>query len=530
MSEAAPRLARSAGLFGLATMASRILGLVRDQVLAFYFGAGDAMDAFRVAFRIPNLVRDLFAEGAMSAAFVPTFTRELTTEGKPRAWQLASSVVTALVLATGVLVVLGMLFAEPLVRLYAEGFEAVPGKIELTVYLARIMTPFLTLVALAAVFMGMLNALGHFFVPALSPAMFNVATIVITVAFVPFADRLGVQPIVLVAIATLVGGLGQLLIQWHPLASEGYRYRPTLDVRDPALGRVLLLMGPGTIGMAATQINVFVNTQFASHEGTGAISWLDYAFRVMYLPIGLFGVSIAAASTPALSRLAAQHETAAMRSTVASAIGLMLALNIPATLGLLALAVPIIALIFEHGRFTSADTAATARALQFYALGLVGYSIVRIISPAFYALHRSRIPVIASIASVVANILLNIVLVRVMGFAGLALGTSIAAILNAAIQLILLRRELGGIEARRITVTFAKATMAAMVMAMATWYFDRWLRDVLPGSAIPLQALRVLAAIFVALGVLSATAWVLRLREFEEARSMVLRRVARFRR
>ena len=527
MSEGAPRLARSAGLFGLATMASRILGLVRDQVLAYYFGARDEMDAFRVAFRIPNLVRDLFAEGAMSAAFVPTFTRELTREGKPRAWQLANSVITTLVPVTGVLVALAMIFAEPLVRFYAVGFDA--EKVQLTVYLARIMTPFLTLVALAAVLMGMLNALGHFFVPALSPAMFNVATIIITVALVPFSDELGVQPIVLVAVATLVGGIGQLVIQWPPLVREGFRYRPRIDIRDPSLGQVLLLMGPGTIGMAATQINIFVNTQFASSEGTGAISWLDYAFRVMYLPIGLFGVSIAAASTPALSRLAAQDNMPAMRSTIASAIGLMLALNIPATLGLIALAVPIIALIFERGEFTATDTASTARALQFYALGLIGYSIVRIISPAFYALHKSRIPVIASVASVLANVVLNMVLVRVMGFAGLALGTSIAAILNAAIQLVLLRRELGGIEAGRILLSFAKATIAAILMALAAWYVDDSLRRYLPGTAFPLQALRVLASIGVALIVLSGAAWVLRLHEFEEARDMVLRRFRRAR-
>ena len=530
MSDPAPRLARSAGMFGLATMASRILGLVRDQVLAFYFGAGDAMDAFRVAFRIPNLVRDLFAEGAMSAAFVPTFTRELTVAGKPKAWQLANAVITALIPVTGMLVVLGVVFAEPLVRLYADGFEQVPGKIELTVYLARIMTPFLTLVALAAVLMGMLNALGHFFVPALSPAMFNVATIVITVALVPFASRLGVQPIVLVAISTLVGGLGQLLIQWSPLKHEGYVYRPSFHFRDPALGRVLLLMGPGTIGMAATQINVFVNTQFAAGEGTGAISWLDYAFRVMYLPIGLFGVSIAAASTPALSRLAATNDTPQMRTTVASAIGLMLALNIPATVGLITLAQPIVALIFEHGKFTAADTAATARALQFYALGLVGYSIVRIVSPAFYALHRSRIPVIASISSVVANIALNIVLVRVMGFAGLALGTSIAAMVNALLQVVMLRNALGGIQAWRIATTLMKAAIAAAVMGVVAWYVDAWLRVQFPGSAIALQAVRVLGTIVIALGALSAAAWLLRLREFEQARAMVLGRLKGMRR
>ena len=529
MPEAAPRLARSAGLFGLATMASRILGLVRDQVLAYYFGAGDAMDAFRMAFRIPNVVRDLFAEGAMSAAFVPTFTRELTREGKPRAWRLADSVVTAVVILTGVLVVLGMVYAEALVRLYAEGFELVPGKVELTVYMARIMTPFLTLVALAAVFMGMLNALGHFFIPALSPAMFNVATIVITVALVPFADRIGVRPIVLVAIATLVGGLGQLLIQLRPLRQEGYRYRPALNVRDPALGQVLLLMGPGTIGMAATQINIFVNTHFAANEGTGAISWLDYAFRIMYLPIGLFGVSIAAASTPALSRLAAQDNTAMMRTTVASAIGMMLALNVPATVGLVALAVPIVAVIFEHGRFTSADTASTARALQFYSVGLVGYSIVRIVSPAFYALHKSRIPVVASIITVAANIVLNIVLVRVMGFAGLALGTSLAAILNAAIQLTMLRRELGGIEAKRISITLLKVAVAALAMGGAAWYADLWLAATFAGTALPVRIFRVMAAIAVALAVLSAAAWALKLHEFEEARDMVLRRFRRSR-
>ena len=309
------------------------------------------------------------------------------TDGRERAFRLANSVVTALVLITGPWSLLGIVFAEPLVRFFADDYAAVPGKLELTVYLARIMAPFLTLVALAAVFMGMLNSLGHFFIPALSPAMFNVATIVIAVALIPLAPRLGIEPIVLIAIATLVGGLGQLLIQWRPLRKEGYVYRPTLDSRDPALGRVLLLMGPGTIGMAATQINVLVNTSFATAEGTGAVSWLDYAFRMMYLPIGLFGVSIAAASTPALSRLAAQSGHAAdandhrvgdrpdagaqhpgdARPDRAGGADRLVDLR----------ARPV------HGR----DTAATARALQFYALGLVGYSVVRIVSPAFYALR-----------------------------------------------------------------------------------------------------------------------------------------------
>lgn len=528
--DAAPRLARSAGLFGLATMASRILGLVKEQVLAFYFGAGDAMDAFRVAFRVPNLVRDLFAEGAMSAAFVPTFAQELATGGKPRAWAVASSVLTALVLITGLLVVGAAIFADPLVRLFAPDFAEVPGKLELTVLLARIMVPFLTLVALAAVFMGMLNALGHFFVPALSPAMFNVATIAIAVAFIPLAPAWGVPPIVLVAVGTLVGGLGQLAIQWFPLRREGFVYQPRIDHADPALHRVLLLMGPGTIGMAATQINVLVNTQFAAGEGTGAVSWLDYAFRLMYLPIGLFGVSIAAVSTPALARLAAGGEVARMRTTVASAIGLMLVLNVPATVGLMVLAVPIVGLIFEHGRFTAADTIATARALQFYAIGLVAYSIVRIVSPAFYALHRSRIPVTASVISVVVNIGLNFVLVRVMGYAGLALGTSIAALVNAGLQLFLLRRHLGGIEGRQVAATLVKILVAAAAMGGAAWYVDAMAATMLPGPALPMQAARVALAIGAALLVLAGAASALGLREFHEAREMVLGRFRRLRR
>lgn len=527
MSESPPRLARSAGLFGLATMTSRILGLVRDQIIAYYFGAGNAVDAYRVAFRVPNLLRDLFAEGAMSAAFVPTFTKYLVEGGKPRAWRLANSVVNALILITGLFVVAGIVFADPLVRLYAGDFAAVPGKIELTVLLTRIMLPFLTLVAVAAATMGMLNSLGHFFVPALSPAMFNVATIVMVLALVPVAPALGIEPIAIVAASTVVGGVAQLALQWPPLRSEGFRYRPILDVDDPGLRQVLMLMGPGTVGMAATQINVFVNTMLATGEGTGAVSWLDYAFRLMYLPIGLFGVSVAAASTPALSRLAVAEDRAGMRSTVASAIGLMLALNVPATLGLAVLADPIVALIYQHGQFTPADTAATAAALRFYAFGLVGYSIVRIVTPAFYALDRSRVPVVASVVSVLANVVFNVVLVRVMGYRGLALGTSLAAVLNALLQLWLLRRHLDGIEGRRITGTSARMLAASIVMAAVAWGVDRILLDVVGGEAVAARAARVGLSIAAALAALALSAHVLGVREFAEARQRVLGRFRR---
>ncbi len=241
-------LARSAGVIGATTLTSRVLGLVREQVMAYFFGASNAVDAFNVAFRIPNLVRDLFAEGAMSAAFVPTFTRTVARDGRDAAWRLGHSVVTAVLIATAIVVVLGIVFADPLVRLLAGDYALVPGKIELTVLLTRTMMPFLMLVATAAVAMGMLNSLDRFFVPALAPAVFNVCSIVTTLALLPVLERLGIPMILAMAIGVLVGGVGQVAIQWPVLRREGYRYRPMLDLKARGLREVLLLMGPGTLG------------------------------------------------------------------------------------------------------------------------------------------------------------------------------------------------------------------------------------------------------------------------------------------
>lgn len=520
-------LARSAGVAGAATMTSRVLGVVREQVLAAYFGAGNAMDAFNVAFRIPNLVRDLFAEGAMSAAFVPTFTRRLTAEGRESAWRLGNNVITALLVITGALVAAGIVFAEPLVRAFAGDYAAVPGKLELTVLLTRIMLPFLTLVALAAAFMGMLNSLQRFFVPALSPAMFNVGTIVCTILLVPLMPRVGWPAVTAVAIGTVIGGFLQAATQWPALAREGFRLRLRLDPRDEGLRRVLALMGPGTIGLAATQVNVFVNTVLATSAGTGAVSWLNYAFRLMYLPIGLFGVSIATAAVPAVSRHAAREDRGAIRRTVGDALTLMLMLNVPATIGLIALSTPIVQVIFERRAFTAADSAATAAALQFYAIGLVGYSAVRIASPTFYALDESRTPVTVSIATVLVNAALNIALVRAMGYRGLALGTSIAALVNAVSLLVLLRRRLGGLEERRVLVSFGKIAAASAAMGAAAIAVERLAAEWFPGGALVVQIGRLTAAIAAGLGVLAAAAHLLHIEEFRRGMALVTSRFGR---
>jgi putative peptidoglycan lipid II flippase len=505
-------------------MTSRILGLVRDQVLASMFGAGNAMDAFNVAFRIPNVVRDLFAEGAMTAAFVPVFMQQLASGERTAAWRLGNNAINGLLVVTGILVVAGIAFARPLVAAFAGDYAAVPGKLELTVLLTRIMLPFLTLVAIAAVFMGMLNSLHRFFVPALAPAMFNVATIVCALLFVPQMPRFGVPPITAIAIGALVGGFGQLLIQWPLLRREGFAYRPLLDWKQDALWRVLLLMGPGTIGLAATQINVFVNTVLATHEGTGAVSWLNYAFRLMYLPTGLFGVSIATATVPAVSRQAAQHNEVAVRSTLADGLSLMLVLNVPATVGLIALSHPIVRVIFERRAFLPSDTLATAAALQYYAVGLLGYSIVRIAAPTFYALGDARTPVQVSVAAVLMNAVLNVVFARLFGFRGLALGTSIAALFNAAALLWLLRRRLDGLDDRRILSSLSKIATASLAMGAAALLIDRLLSQWVAGDAFLSQAFRLALTIAFSLVVLGAGAHVLRIREFREAIALVLKR------
>jgi putative peptidoglycan lipid II flippase len=508
-------------------MTSRILGVVREQVLAYFFGAGNAMDAYNVAYRFPNLLRDLFAEGAMSAAFVPTFSKELATNGREAAFRLGNNVINALLLISSAAVVLGILFAEPLVRAFAGGFEDVPGKLALTVSLTRIMLPFLTFVALAAAFMGMANALRHFFVPALSPAMFNVSSIVCTVGLIGVMAAAGMPAITAAAIGFLIGGLAQWAVQWPLLHREGFRYRPLLDWRDPGLRHVLLLMGPGTIGLAATQVNVFVNTLLATGEGTGAVSWLNLSFRLMYLPIGLFGVSIATATTPAISRMLAGGDTTSVRRTIKDSLVLMMMLNVPATVGLIVLAEPIIRLMYERGAFLPSDTVAAAGALQFYALGLLGYSVVRIASPAFYAFGESRTPVAISFVTVLANAALNFGLVHAMGYRGLALGTSIAALLNAGLLLVMLQRRLGGIEGGAIASALARIGAATALMGLATVGTHTLLTTYLAGGSLTLQVLRLGATIGVSLAVLAAAAHVLRVPQFAEGVALVTRRLRR---
>lgn len=519
------RLARSAGIVSLATMTSRVLGLVRDQALAYRFGAGDAMDAFLVALRVPNLLRELFAEGALNAAFVPVFMRRLTSAGRDAAWRLGAQLINVLAVVTGGLVVAGIVFAEPLTRLLAGDYQAVPGKFELTVLLTRIVLPFLTLVAIAAACMGMLNSLRRFFVPAVSPAAYNVCLIASAVVVAPLMPQTGTAPIAVLAAGVLAGGGGQIAVQWWALRREGFRWRPGLGLADRGLREIVGLMGPATVAGAALQVNVLVNTVLATGEGTGAVTWLTLAFRLMYLPLGVLGVSIATVTLPAVSRHAAGGDVAAVRRTVSHGLRLTWAVTAPAAVGLAVLATPIVRVIFEHGEFTAADTPATARALVFYAPGIVGYAAVRLTAPVFYAFGNSLTPALVGVLTVGLNVGLNLVLVRVLGYPGLALGTTIAAWANAGVLLGLLHRRLGGLESRRLVGSFARSCLAAGVMGAAVGAADGLAAGVAADAGFVTAAAILGGEIALGLVVLAVAGRLLGVAELGEVREQILGRL-----
>jgi putative peptidoglycan lipid II flippase len=523
-------IVRSASRMSLAIMASRILGLVRDMFFSFLFGAGAAMDAFNVAFRIHNLLRDLFAEGAMSAAFVPTFTQTMTRRGLAEAWRLANLVVHALLIIVSLIVIVGIVWAPEIIHLYAAGFEDVPGKLALTIKLTGIMMPFLLCVALAAWAMGCLNARGRFFVPALAPAMFNLATICMGIAIWLSPASFGAQPIVWMAVAALIGGVLQIAIQLPLLWKEGFRFRLVPRLRaiflDEGVKRMLSLMLPATVGLAATQVNIFVNTYFAASIPS-AVSWLNYAFRLMYLPIGLFGVTIAAATLPAVSRHVAEGDRGEFRATLAHSLRLVFAFNIPASIGLVVLGVPIIRLLFERRAFLPSDTEATAAALAYYALGLFAYSGVKVLVPAYYALGRTRMPVAISVFSVAVNIALNSALIGPMGHRGLALATSVAAILSLLLLIFFMHRAAGGIEAGNLLASFTKIVLAGAAMGTVAWQTHSLLEALLGAAGVRAQAACLAAAIGAGVVTLLAVGRLLRIREIDEVFGGLLGRFRR---
>jgi putative peptidoglycan lipid II flippase len=540
-------IARSAGIVGIAVMGSRILGLIREQVFASFFGAGFAMDAFIIAFRIPNLLRDLFAEGALSAAFVTTFSQTITKRGERAAWRLANLVNNGLLLVLSPIVLAGIVFAPQVVGLliepsrYQVDANTANLTFDLAVKMTRIMLPFLIMVSLSAVAMGVLNTRDRFGVPASASTMFNVGAIIGGLVFAyllapdyisaVFHGRIGdaagaSRAIIGMAIGTLFGGILQWLIQVPSLTAVGYRWQPVLSFRDEDVRQVMRLMAPAIIGSAALQINVFVNTKFASGLGEGPVSWLSYAFRLIYLPIGIFGVAISTATLPAASRAAALDNLNEFRRTIASSLRLTFLLTIPSAVGLIVLSRPIISLIYERGRFDAFDTDQTAAALLYNAIGLTAYSGVRVLAPAFYALKDARIPMIASLLSIIINYAVATLTVEYFGIGhrGLALSISAVAIINFLFLFFVMRRRLGSIEGRGLALVFIKVTAASCLMGAVCWTVSRQIERYLGWESIFDRVLDVGGSIAIGIAVLYLAVRLMKVSEVDQLTELVKRK------
>src|SRR3984893_6854781 len=519
---------KAAGIIGIAEMCSRLLGLAREQIFAALFGGGGAMDAFTAAFRIPNLLRDLFAEGALSTAFVTTFTQTIARSGDAAAWRLANKVATLTLVVLGSICVAGMVFSSQLVGLLAPGFG--PEKAALTAQLTRIMFPFIIMVSMAALVMGMLNAKSVFGIPAMASSFFNIGSIVGGVTLGAWIDPgFGPRALIGLAIGTLIGGALQFAVQLPPLARLGYRYRPDFKWRDQGVNAILALMGPSVIAASTTQFNVLVNSMFASTLGDGAIFWLAIAFRLMQLPLGLFGVALGTVTLPLLSRLVVAGHMTGFRAELARAMLLMFLLTVPSTIGLMMLAEPIISVLYQHGKFDAHEAAQAGGALRFYAIGLAGYAALKVLVNPFYALDRRKTPMLVSFLAVGLNLLFNWVFTFRLhwGHLGLAFSTGCVATTNFVVLYALMYRQLGGLETRRMAVLLGKAAiagaaLAAVCAASTHWLLSDWATQTFLRNTTALFA-TMTAGGLVFLGVGAA----LRIEELDEVIGAVKRRLRR---
>src|SRR6516162_5713463 len=527
---------RATGVVGLAVLSSRVLGLIRETIFAGLFGAGRNLDAFLMAFRLPNLLRDLFAEGALSTAFITTFSKQIAVEGDESAWRLANKVATLTAVFMSVVTLLGIIFAPQLVNLLTW-WSWPPDKTALTILLTRIMWPFMLLISLAALVMGMLNAKHIFGPPAMASSYFNLGSIIAGVAIGWWIDpHFGPRSLTGLAIGTLIGGAWQLIGQFPPLHRVGYKYRPDFQWRDEGVRTVLTLMGPAVIAASAVQVNVLINSAFAArvtdavgHVIDGPVSWLNIAFRLMQLPLGIFGVAVGTVTLPLVSRTAALGDMAGFRSALAHAIRLVTLLTVPAAIGLILLAEPIISVIYQHGRFTAEATRQTAAALQFYAIGLAAYSAVKVLAPAFYALNKRYLPMMVSIFSIMINLVLNwFFMFKVgLGHRGLALSTSLVALTNFLLLYVMMRKYAGPLETSALFGLLAKLVIPLALLAGICWLSLETMFQ--PGAHLPewQRIFGVLLVIAVAAAVFFGSAFLFRVDEVRDVVDLVRRKFGR---
>ncbi len=497
------KIVRAAGVVSGATFLSRILGFVRDMIIAGTFGAGSATDAFFAAFRLPNMLRELLGEGALSAAFIPIFAESLAKRGREAAWKLVWTALTILGVLLVLVSVAGIMGAPILIRLIAPGFRAIPPTLELAVLLARTMFPYILFIGLAALFMAILNAQGHFAAPSLSPAILNIAMIGCALVLAPRLD----PAILSLAIGVLLGGAGQLLIQIPPAWKRGMSVHRGLNLRDPDLGRIARLMTPGIAGLAVTQVNVFIGTFLASFLNVGSISVLYYAFRLIHLPIGMFGVAIATAAFPTMARQATRQSLQDLWATTAYSLRLVLFMTAPCMVALLVFRVPIVQLLFERGAFDRTLTLATADAVFFYALGLGAYVSTRVLVPAFYSMRDTATPVKIGAVAVVVNIGASLLFMWPLQAGGLALATALSSFVNLGLLLSSLRRRLGRLGGAPFGPWLVRLGAAAIVM-VAVGLVMLHLHDPLMVGSLPRRAIALGVELGASLAVfLAVAAW-----------------------
>ena len=453
-------LIKSTGVIGIATATSRVLGFIRDIVIARFFGTAIYAQAFVVAFRIPNLLRDLIGEGAVNSAFVPVLTDTLTKKGKKDFWVLAQVVLNILLWGLLIATVIGVLASPVIVKLIAPGFFADTEKFHVTVVLTKALFPFLILVGLWAYAMGVLNTLGYFAAPAFGPCLLNLSIILCAVWFG--------ENIVGLATGILVGGALQLALQFPSLYRSGWKMRITREFAHPGAKKIGILLAPRILGTSVYQINVFVSTILASLSsivGEGAVAALYYANRVWQLPLGIFGIALAQAALPAMSRHVASNEMGKLKDMIAFSIKVLFFILIPSSVGLMVLGAPITRILFERGAFTHYSTEITSSALLFYAAGLVACGGVKILVNAFYSMHDTITPVKTAALTLILNIVLSAVFMWPLKVGGLALATSISATFNFFALYFLLNKRLGSLQTRSLVDSFLRITAAAVIMA-----------------------------------------------------------------
>ena len=459
-------VSRAAGVVGFFTFLSRILGLVRDMVIACFFGSGMTTDAFFVAFRIPNLLRRLFAEGSLTIAFIPVFTEYLTAKGKKDAFELARVVLTLLTIIITVLTLLGIIFSPWIVRFQAYGFGDTGYKYELTVLLTRIIFPYIFFISIVAFFMGVLNSLRRFAAPASAPIFLNIGIIGAVFLISPHLSR----PIIGVAIGVIIGGMLQVGIQIPSVLKEGFVMIPCFKFDHPGIKRIGMLMLPAIFGSAVYQFNQFIGTLIASFLTGGSISWLYYSDRITQFPLGVFAIAISTAVLPSLSTQAAQKETDQFLNTLNHALRLTFFIILPSMVGLIILGKPIIRLLFERGAFDANSTLMTYRALVFYATGLWAFSGIRVIVAGFYALQDTKTPVKMAIIAVISYMIFSLALMGPLKHAGLALALSLASSLQFILLIILFKRKLHVKGLRPVLVSAVKCSSAAAFMGVCLYY------------------------------------------------------------